>query len=50
LPASLADLTVQPVTWQGSGDLANTSRANCFLVVPEDRPLLAAGETVEILL
>jgi molybdopterin molybdotransferase len=50
LPARLTDLSVQPVTWQGSGDLANTSRANCFLVVPEDRPLLAAGETVEILL
>jgi molybdopterin molybdotransferase len=50
LPASLTDVSVQPVTWQGSGDLASTSRANCFLVVPADRPLLAAGETVEILL
>jgi molybdopterin molybdotransferase len=50
LPARLTDLTVQPVTWQGSGDLASTSRANCFLVVPDDRPLLAVGETVEILL
>ena len=50
LPARLTDLTVQPLTWQGSGDLASTSRANCFLVVPDDRPLLAVGETVEILL
>jgi molybdopterin molybdotransferase len=50
LPARLTDLTVQPVTWQGSGDLASTSRANCFLVVPDDRPLLAVGETVKILL
>jgi molybdopterin molybdotransferase len=50
LPARLTELTVQPVTWQGSGDLASTSRANCFLVVPDDRPLLAVGETVEILL
>jgi molybdopterin molybdotransferase len=50
LPASLTDVIVQPVTWQGSGDLASTSRANCFLVVPADKPLLAAGETVEILL
>ena len=50
LPANLVNVTVQPVTWQGSGDLASTSRANCFLVVPDDRPLLAAGETVEILL
>jgi molybdopterin molybdotransferase len=51
LPARLrSDLTVEPVSWQGSGDLANTSRSNCFLVVPADRPLLAAGETVTILL
>jgi molybdopterin molybdotransferase len=51
LPARLrSDLTVEPVNWQGSGDLASTSRSNCFLVVPADRPLLAAGETVTILL
>jgi molybdopterin molybdotransferase len=50
LPAILRDLTVDPVAWQGSGDLASTSRANCFLVVPEDRELLTAGETVKILL
>jgi molybdopterin molybdotransferase len=51
LPARLrSDSTVEPVSWQGSGDLASTSRSNCFLVVPADRPLLAAGETVTILL
>ena len=51
LPARLrSDLTVEPVKWQGSGDLASTSQSNCFLVVPADRPLLAAGETVTILL
>ena len=51
LPSRLrSDLTVEPVSWQGSGDLASTSRSNCFLVVPADRPLLAAGETVTILL
>jgi molybdopterin molybdotransferase len=50
LPALLRDLTVDPVAWQGSGDLASTSRANCFLVVPEDRESLTAGETVKILL
>jgi molybdopterin molybdotransferase len=53
LPASLqsiaGEVTVELVAWQGSGDLANTSRANCFLVVPADRPLLAAGETVTVL-
>jgi molybdopterin molybdotransferase len=50
LPAILRDLTVTPVAWQGSGDLASTSRANCFLVVPDDRPQLTAGEAVTILL
>jgi molybdopterin molybdotransferase len=51
LPARLrSDLTVEPIKWQGSGDLASTSRSNCFLVIPADRPLLAAGETVTILL
>ena len=50
LPARLVEVTVEPVIWQGSGDLASTSRSNCFLVVPDDRPLLAAGETVTILL
>jgi molybdopterin molybdotransferase len=50
LPAMLVDVTVEPVVWQGSGDLASTSRSNCFLVVPPDRPLLTAGETVTILL
>jgi len=44
------DVTVEPVAWQGSGDLASTSRSNCFLVVPADRPLLSAGETVTVLL
>jgi molybdopterin molybdotransferase len=54
LPARLRsvslDVTVEPVTWQGSGDLASTSRSNCFLVVPADRPHLPAGETVTVLL
>ncbi|HET6215710.1 MAG TPA: gephyrin-like molybdotransferase Glp [Acidobacteriaceae bacterium] len=50
LPARLADVNVEPVTWQGSGDLASTSRSHCFLVVPPDQPVLSAGETVTILL
>ncbi len=44
------DVTVDLVVWQGSGDLASTSRSNCFLVIPADRGLLAAGETVTVLL
>lgn len=50
LPATLVDTVVEPVAWQGSGDLASTSRSNCFLLVPDDQPLLSAGETVTILL
>jgi molybdopterin molybdotransferase len=50
LPARLADGTVEPVRWQGSGDLASTSRSNCFLVVPPDQAAFAAGETVTVLL
>jgi molybdopterin molybdotransferase len=53
LPATLGsvggEVTVELIAWQGSGDLANTSRSNCFLLVPADRPLLAAGETVTVL-
>jgi len=41
---------VQPVAWQGSGDLAAMARANCFLVVPEEADRIKAGEIVRILL
>ena len=41
---------VQRVEWQGSGDMASTARANCFLLVPPDREHLSAGDSVSILL
>ncbi len=55
LPASLRsetveDVAVAPVSWQGSGDLAGTSRSDCFLVIPPDRPEILPGETVTVLL
>jgi molybdopterin molybdotransferase len=40
---------VRPLRWQGSGDIAALSRANCFLVVPADREDIAAGEKVTVL-
>lgn len=40
---------VAALTWQGSGDLATMSRANCFLVVPSDAEDIAAGESVSVL-
>ena len=41
---------VELVKWQGSGDMAATARANCYLVVPPDREMLAAGDMVSLLL
>lgn len=35
---------------QGSGDLAANARANCYLIVPEDREILAAQQFVRVLL
>jgi molybdopterin molybdotransferase len=36
--------------WHGSGDVASTARANCYLVVPPDRGQIAAGEWVAVML
>ncbi len=41
---------VELVAWQGSGDVAATARANCYIVIPSDRELIPAGEFVPILL
>ena len=54
LPAILSGGPERPevelVAWQGSGDIAAMSKANCYLVIPEERESLAAGESVSILL
>jgi len=53
LPATLTGefehAEVELVHWQGSGDVAATARANCYLVVPPDREHIAAGEWVPVL-
>jgi molybdopterin molybdotransferase len=53
LPATLSGeynrSEVELVKWQGSGDMAATARANCYLVVPPDREKLATGEVVSVL-
>jgi molybdopterin molybdotransferase len=41
---------VELVPWQGSGDVAATARANCYIVIPQDRDRIPAGEFVAILL
>jgi molybdopterin molybdotransferase len=54
LPARLegegGDLSARVLPWQGSGDLVTLAASNCFLVVPEDRAELLAGEAVDVLL
>ena len=40
---------VTPVVWQGSGDVAAMTRANCLLVVPAERERIEAGERVQVL-
>jgi molybdopterin molybdotransferase len=41
---------VELVTWQGSGDIAATARANCYAVIPPDRESIAAGEWVAVMM
>jgi len=54
LPAILSgefeDSEVALIPWQGSGDIAATARANCYIVVPSDRDQIPAGEFVAILM
>lgn len=40
---------VSLLRWHGSGDIATVARANCFLVVPQKKLKLAAGEWVDVL-
>jgi len=40
---------VHPIDWQGSGDIAALTHANCFIVVPADRQDIPAGEKVSVL-
>lgn len=53
LPAVLSgdygDARVDPVQWQGSGDLVALARADCFLVATPDRDSWKAGEWISIL-
>jgi molybdopterin molybdotransferase len=41
---------VELAGWHGSGDIATTARANCYLVIPPDRDRIPAGEWVPVLL
>lgn len=49
LQGDYGDATVNPVKWQGSGDLVALARANCFLVATPDRESWKAGESIFVL-
>jgi molybdopterin molybdotransferase len=41
---------VELAAWQGSGDIASMTRANCYVVISPDRDSIQAGEWVPILM
>jgi molybdopterin molybdotransferase len=41
---------VDVVAWQGSGDIAATARANCYVVIPPDREVIAAEEWIAVMI
>jgi molybdopterin molybdotransferase len=41
---------VQMVAWQGSGDIAATARANCYVVILPDQEHIPAGEWVAVMM
>jgi molybdopterin molybdotransferase len=41
---------VELVRWQGSGDIAATAAANCYIVIPQDREHIEPGEWIPILM
>jgi molybdopterin molybdotransferase len=40
---------VELARWHGSGDVAGTARANCYIVIPPDRERIPAGEWVAVM-
>lgn len=49
LSGQYEETLVELVPWQGSGDIAAQSRANCWIVIPPDREHIAAGEWIAVL-
>lgn len=52
LPARLSagGSSVEPLPWQGSGDIPTLARANAFVVTEPDRERWAAGDFIRVLL
>ncbi len=49
LSGEFANVEVELVRWQGSGDIVATARANCYAVIPPDRELIKTGEMISVL-
>jgi molybdopterin molybdotransferase len=53
LPARLTgdydEALVEPIQWQGSGDLASIAKATCYLVASADRESWRAGDRIAVL-
>ncbi|MGA8762589.1 MAG: gephyrin-like molybdotransferase Glp [Candidatus Sulfotelmatobacter sp.] len=54
LPAILSgefeNSCVELIPWQGSGDIAATARANCYIVIPPDCGSIPAGEWAAVMM
>lgn len=50
LSGELTDSRVDLVPWQGSGDVAATARANCYIVIPPNREQIPIDEFVPIMI
>jgi len=49
LSGEFEDAEVELASWHGSGDVASTARANCYIVVPQDRERIGSGEWVAVM-
>ena len=49
LTGEYGDARIEPIQWQGSGDLASIAKANCFLVASADRESWKAGDRIAVL-
>jgi molybdopterin molybdotransferase len=47
---TLKDAQAEPIMISGAGILSSVARANGFVVVPDEKEGLEAGETVEVVL
>jgi molybdopterin molybdotransferase len=50
LSGEFEDSQVELVAWQGSGDIAATARANCYVVIPPERESIPAGEWIAVMM